>query len=115
MVSVATGTIDAKAARKLPPGENGSERCVIENDGEGVPPTDQANKRCYYNDEVAEGEFLTMCVQCDSHWRNCWEQPGSPKVKLNSTIGKPSGTISEPSGNPKLKITIPKRGGTLTN
>lgn len=82
--ALALSATDAEAKQKLPPETNGQARCFAENDGgdDGFSQNFGENwNRCCYEDEVAEGEYLTMCVLCDEDWKNCTEEPGNPRIR----------------------------------
>ena len=103
------------AAQKLPPGTNGFERCVIEEDGDGSGGSlDNASNRCCYEDKVAEGEYLTMCIKCDSEWKNCTEEPGNPKTRFRILPRTTTGTVSEPAGTQGIGRTTTTTGRNLS-
>jgi hypothetical protein len=90
------------------PDEDGLDYCVFNDAGSPDEPVVGPNKCCY--EESANGDdTLTVCIQCDSDWKNCkevWEDGSSrPRISFPPASG---GTLSDPrprkNSAPVLKL-----------
>lgn len=90
------------------PDEDGQYFCKI-HDNSGDDSVVIGPNKCCYEEIVNGDDLLTVCIQCDSDWKNCkevWEDGSSrPRISLPPAGG---GTLSDPrprkNSAPALKL-----------
>jgi hypothetical protein len=105
MLGLSHGTALAAAPE---PDEDGEYFCNI-NDNDGDDSVVIGPNKCCYEEIVNGDDLLTVCIQCDTDWKNCKEvsEGGSSRPRINlPAVG--GGTINEsrPRSNtaPTLKL-----------
>ncbi|MCG6904292.1 MAG: hypothetical protein LJE68_16590 [Rhodobacter sp.] len=106
LLGLGVAPADAKPPK---PGEDGQYFCITEDMGDDDDDVVVGPNKCCYEERVNDGDLLTVCIQCDTDWKNCKEvpedKPGRPQISLppagNGTLNE---TGPRPRSAPVLKL-----------